>query len=88
MAVKTESDSKKAAAASTGKKEQKKPAVNQLRIKLVRSVIGRPQKQREVVKGLGLRRINSEVIREDRPETRGMIRKIPHLIEVEELKKK
>ncbi len=63
-------------------------AVKQLRIKLVRSVIGRPQKQREVVKGLGLRKINSEVIREDCPETRGMIRKIPHLIEVEELEKK
>ena len=88
MAVKTETGSKKDAAASKDKKVQKKAAVKQLKIKLVRSVIGRPQKQREVVKGLGLRRINSEVIREDRPETRGMIRKIPHLIEVEELKKK
>ncbi|MFC2165510.1 50S ribosomal protein L30 [Acidobacteriota bacterium] len=86
MAVKTETKSGKAAAAN--KEEKKKTAVKQLRIKLVRSVIGRPQKQREVVKGLGLRRINSEVIREDRPETRGMIRKIPHLIEVEELEKK
>ena len=88
MAVKTETDPRKTAAASKGKKEQKKAAGNQLKIKLVRSVIGRPQKHREVVKGLGLRRINSEVIREDRPEIRGMIRKIPHLIEVEELEKK
>ena len=88
MAVKTEAQSGKAAAASKGKKAEKKVAVKHLRIKLVRSVIGRPQKQREVVKGLGLRRINSEVLREDRPETRGMIRKIPHLIEVEELEKK
>jgi large subunit ribosomal protein L30 len=88
MAVKSETQSDKAAAAKKGKKVEKKAAMKHLRIKLVRSVIGRPQKQREVVKGLGLRRINSEVIREDRPETRGMIRKIPHLIEVEELEKK
>ena len=54
-----------------------------LRIKLVRSVIGRPRKQREVVKGLGLRRLNSEVIHKDCPEIRGMINKIPHLLEVE-----
>ena len=57
----------------------------QLRIRLVRSVIGRPQKQREVVKGLGLRRINSEVVRKDCPEIRGMINKIPHLLKVEAL---
>ncbi len=57
----------------------------QLRIRLVRSVISRPQKQREVVKGLGLRRMNSEVIRKDCPEIRGMINKIPHLVSVEEL---
>jgi len=88
MAVKTDTQPNKVAAASKGKKEAKKVAVKQLKIKLVRSVIGRPQKQREVVKGLGLRKINSEVIREDRPEIRGMIRKIPHLIKVEELEKK
>jgi large subunit ribosomal protein L30 len=56
---------------------------NLLRITLVRSVIGRPRKQREVVKGLGLRRIDSEVIRKDSPETRGMINKISHLVRVE-----
>ena len=59
-----------------------------LRIRLVRSVIGRPQKQREVVKGLGLRRINSEVVRKDCPEIRGMINKIPHLLKVEALDQK
>jgi large subunit ribosomal protein L30 len=63
---------------------QKAPE-RRLRIQLVRSVIGRPQKQREVVKGLGLRRINSEVIRKDCPEIRGMINKIPHLVTFEEL---
>jgi len=76
MAVK-ETKTKKAGAA--------KVPEGQLRIQLIRSVIGRPQKQREVVKGLGLRRINSEVIRKDCPEIRGMINKIPHLVSVEEL---
>jgi len=55
----------------------------QLKVTLVRSVIGRPQKQREVVKGLGLRRISSSVVRKDCPEIRGMIRKIVHLVKVE-----
>lgn len=59
-----------------------------LKIQLVRSVIGRPGKQREVVKGLGLRRIDSVVIREDCPEIRGMINKISHLVNVEVLEKK
>jgi large subunit ribosomal protein L30 len=69
-------------------KKKTKPAEKQLRIELVRSVIGRPRKQREVVKGLGLRRINSSVIREDRPEIRGMINKIPHLLKVEVVESK
>ena len=55
----------------------------QLKVTLVRSVIGRPQKQREVVKGLGLRRISSSVVRKDCPEIRGMIQKIVHLVKVE-----
>ncbi|MFQ6083433.1 MAG: 50S ribosomal protein L30 [Candidatus Aminicenantia bacterium] len=55
-----------------------------MKIKLVRSLIGRPHKQREVVKGLGLRRINHEVIREDCPEIWGMVKKVSHLVEVKE----
>jgi large subunit ribosomal protein L30 len=88
MALKTETQPSKAGTASKKKKEERKVDGKQLKIKLVRSVIGRPQKQREVVKGLGLRKINSEVIREDCHQIRGMIRKIPHLIKVEELEKK
>lgn len=60
---------------------------NLLKIKLVRSLIGRPRVQREVIKGLGLRKVNSEVIRRDCPETWGMVRKISHLVEVEVLEK-
>jgi len=53
-----------------------------LRIRLVRSLIGYPRDQREVAKGLGLRKLNSEVVRTDTPQIRGMIRKIVHLLDV------
>ncbi len=62
--------------------------MKELKIQLVRSVIGRPKKQREVVKGLGLRKIDTVVIRKDCPEIRGMINKISHLVTVEVLEKK
>jgi len=88
MAVKAEAPRKKSAAQSKGKKREAPAAGKHLKITLVRSLIGRPHKQREVVKGLGLRKLNSEVIREDCPATRGMINKVPHLIKVEELKRK
>jgi large subunit ribosomal protein L30 len=54
-----------------------------IKITLVRSPIGYPRNQKEVIKGLGLRKLQSSVIREDRPEIRGMIRKITHLLKVE-----
>jgi large subunit ribosomal protein L30 len=60
----------------------------ELRIKLVRSLIGYPKNQREVAKGLGLRKLQSEVIRKNSPEIWGMIRKIPHLLKVEVMEKK
>ena len=46
------------------------------------------QKKREVVKGLGLRKLNSSVVRRDCPEVRGMIRKVTHLVKVEAVEKK
>ncbi len=58
----------------------------QLSIKLMRSCIGRPEKQKRVIAGLGLRKINQIVIRQDTPEIRGMIRKVSHMLEVEEAK--
>jgi len=63
-------------------------AERQLRVKLVRSLIGHPRKHREVVKGLGLRRVHSEVLRQDCPEIRGMIKKVEHLVRVEVVEKK
>lgn len=69
-----------------GRKKGEK--VNELRIQLVRSLIGRPKKQKEVVKGLGLRKMDSVVTRKDCPEIRGMIDKIKHLVSVEVMEKK
>lgn len=55
----------------------------EIRITLVRSLIGCLPAQRAVAKGLGLRKMNSTVIRKDTPEIRGMINKISHLVKVE-----
>lgn len=55
-----------------------------LRIRQIRSVVGRPRNQREVLRGLGLRRIRHEVVRQDTPAVRGMVDKIPHLVEIVE----
>ena len=57
----------------------------QLKITLICSGIGRPRRQRQVLIGLGLRRLRAEVMREDRPEIRGMIQKVQHLVRVEEV---
>ncbi len=56
-----------------------------LQITLVKSMIGRQRKQRLVLQGLGLRKINQSVVRLDRPEIRGMVRKVIHLVKVTEL---
>lgn len=57
----------------------------QLQITLVRSLIGRPENQRQTVKSLGLRKMHSSVVREDNVATRGMINTVNHLIEVKEV---
>ena len=48
-----------------------------------RSRIGSTPRQREVLRGLGLRRINASVLRPDDPAIRGMVAKVAHLVEVE-----
>ena len=55
-----------------------------LRITQVRSLIGQQQDQRATVRSLGLRRIRHSVTQPDRPEIRGMINKVRHLVEVTE----
>jgi len=64
---------------------KKKVEYPRLKIKLVKSLIGRSDRQQATVKGLGLRKINSEVIREKRPEIVGMIKKIEFMLQVEEI---
>jgi len=56
-----------------------------IKIKLVKSVIGRPADQRITVRTLGLKKLNHSVIREDTPQVRGMINKVKHLLKVEEV---
>ncbi|HLV37104.1 MAG TPA: 50S ribosomal protein L30 [Spirillospora sp.] len=56
-----------------------------LRVKLVRSPIGYKQDQKATVRALGLRRLQSTVTHQDTPSIRGMINKISHLVEVEEV---
>ena len=55
-----------------------------IRIKYVRSKICTPKKHKLVVKGLGFTRLNQVVEREDTPSIRGMIARIPHLVQVVE----
>lgn len=57
----------------------------QVRITLVRSIIGRPQDQKNSVKSLGLTKVNQSVIRNDDPSIRGICNKISHLVTVEEV---
>ena len=54
----------------------------QLKITQVRGVIGARWKQRESLRTLGLRKIRQSVIREDNPQTRGLIAAVHHLVEV------
>lgn len=55
-----------------------------IRIRQTRSPLGRPKDQHDTLRGLGLRRIRHEVEREDTPAVRGMVNKIPHLVEIVE----
>ena len=56
-----------------------------LRITLLKSTIGSKPKARGTVRALGLKRINHTVELPDRPEIRGMIARVPHLVTVEEV---
>ena len=58
--------------------------VKTIRIRQVKSVIGTRREHREVLKGLGLRRIRDVVERADTPAVRGMVAKVQYLVEVEE----
>jgi large subunit ribosomal protein L30 len=55
-----------------------------LKVVQVRSGIGRPEKQNKILAGLGLRGPNCEVVVDNTPAFRGMVKKVLHLVTVEE----
>ncbi len=65
--------------------EQGNGAAGALRITLVRSTIGRPKDQELTIRALGLRRLRQTVQRPNNPSIRGMVAKVHHLVQVEEL---
>ena len=56
-----------------------------LKVKQTRSTIGCKQNQRDTLRSLGLKRIGDVVVKEDRPEIRGMVHTVRHLVDVEEV---
>ena len=55
-----------------------------LKITLVKSMIGRPEKHRKVLRGMGLTKLNRAVLLEDTPAIRGMVETVSHLVKAEE----
>ncbi len=66
------------------KTTETKPAAPgaKIQLKYVRSSICTPMKHKLVVKGLGFTRLNQVIEREDSPSIRGMVAKVPHLVEI------
>jgi len=60
--------------------------VAKLRVTQLRSVIDRPRDQKATVRALGLKRMGHTVVKDDRPEIRGMVAKVRHLVDVEEIR--
>ena len=59
--------------------------MKKLKVQLKRSMIGANERQRATVRGLGLRRIRQSSVLENTPAVRGMVKKIIHMLEVEEV---
>jgi large subunit ribosomal protein L30 len=59
--------------------------MTRLKITQTKSGIGNKQNQRDTLRSLGLKRISHTVIKEDRPEIRGMVNTVTHLVKVEEV---
>jgi len=55
-----------------------------LKVTLVKSMIGRPEKHRKVLRGMGLTKLNKTVFLKDTPAARGMINAVSHLVKTEE----
>ena len=59
--------------------------MTKLQVTQVKSGIGGQQNQRNTLRSLGLKRIGDVVVKDDRPEIRGMVESIPHLVSVKEV---
>lgn len=59
--------------------------MSELKITLKRSIIGRPQNQRDTVKALGLGKIHSTVVKPNNEAIKGMVNTVSHLVDVEEI---
>ena len=57
----------------------------QIKVTQIKSGIGTKAHQRQTLRSLGLKRIHDSVVQEDRPEIRGMVATVPHLVTVEEI---
>lgn len=60
--------------------------MTQIKIKQIRSIIGRPKRQKDTMYALGLRKMSQERIHEATPQIMGMVNKVQHLVSVEEIK--
>jgi large subunit ribosomal protein L30 len=56
-----------------------------LKVTQIRSTIGRVKKQKETIRALGIKKLYQSVVHKDTPQIRGMIEKVKHLVEVEEI---
>ena len=65
--------------------KDKKAGAGRIRVRLVRSLAGRREQQRQCVRGLGLRRMHHQVEVEDSPQNRGMIKAVSFMLQVEEV---
>lgn len=60
--------------------------VMMLRITQKKSAIGKPERQKRILRALGIKRLNRSVLQKDSPQIKGMIRAVSHLVQVEEEK--
>ncbi|AMP21399.1 50S ribosomal protein L30 [endosymbiont 'TC1' of Trimyema compressum] len=59
--------------------------MKEVKVTLVKSIIGRPERQKETVRSLGLGKINSQVIQKLTPDIEGKLNKVSHLVKYEEI---
>lgn len=69
---------------SSGARRRRRMA-SKLKIRQVKSAINRSGMQKKTIRALGIRRLNQTVVHDDNPCIRGMVKKVEHLVEVEEI---